>query len=131
PAPSSPRPARRWLAALLLAVGAAQASALELSMWVMPVTTNAAHDIPALIAPWVAAHPGVTVRVTVLDWESGWNKITAAAASRRGPDLLELGSTWMPAIAAMGGLEPLSASQLAEVGNGAPYYPELWKTTQV
>jgi len=124
-------PARGWLAALLLAGCAAKAPALELSMWVMPVTTNAAHDIPALIAPWVAAHPGVTVRVTVLDWESGWNKITAAAASRRGPDLLELGSTWMPAIAAMGGLEPLSASQLAEVGNGAPYYPELWKTTQV
>nr|MDP9125212.1 extracellular solute-binding protein [Pseudomonadota bacterium] len=48
-----------------------------------------------------------------------------------GPDLLELGTTWMPAIAAMGGLEPLSAKQLAEVDNGAPYYPELWKTTQV
>jgi multiple sugar transport system substrate-binding protein len=116
---------------LLLAFGGAKAWALELSMWVMPVTTNAAHDIPALVAPWVAAHPGVTVRVTVLDWESGWNKITAAAASRRGPDLLELGTTWMPAIAAMGGLEPLSAAQLAEVGNGAPYYPQLWKTTQV
>ncbi|HEY9022706.1 MAG TPA: sugar ABC transporter substrate-binding protein [Burkholderiaceae bacterium] len=128
--PAAPR-ARRWLAALLLAGCAAKASALELSMWVMPVTTNAQHDIPALLAPWVAAHPGITVRVTVLDWESGWNKITAAAASRRGPDLLELGTTWMPAIAAMGGLEPLSAAQLAEVGNGAPYYPELWKTTQV
>lgn len=127
---SAPR-ARRWLAALVLAGVAAQASALELSMWVMPVTTNAQHDIPALIAPWVKAHPGVTVRVTVLDWESGWNKITAAAASRRGPDLLELGSTWMPAIAAMGGLEPLSAAQLAEVDNGAPYYPQIWKTTQV
>jgi multiple sugar transport system substrate-binding protein len=100
-------------------------------MWVMPVTPDAQHDIPALLAPFLKAHPGLTVRVTVLDWESGWNKITAAAASRRGPDLLELGSTWMPAIAAMGGLEPLSAAQLAEVGDGAPYYAELWKTTQV
>jgi len=133
PGPAS-KPARRawrWAAALWLAAGAAKAPAHELSMWVMPVTADAAHDIPALIAPWVAAHPGVTVRVTVLDWESGWNKITAAAASRRGPDLLELGTTWMPAIAAMGGLEPLSPAQLAEVGNGAPYYPQLWKTTQV
>jgi len=131
PAASRLRWAAAWLAGVAVLAGAGQASAGELSMWVMPVTTNAQHDIPALIAPWVAAHPGVTVRVTVLDWESGWNKITAAAASRRGPDLLELGSTWMPAIAAMGGLEPLSATQLAEVGNGAPYYPELWKTTQV
>ncbi len=124
---------RRRVAALALALAGAAgtAGAVELTMWVMPVTNNAQHDIPALIAPWLAQHPGTTVRVTVLDWESGWNKITAAAASRRGPDLLELGSTWMPAIAAMGGLEPLSAAQLAEVGNGAPYYAPLWKTTQV
>ncbi len=124
----------RWRAAaagLLLGALGSHAAAIELTMWVMPVTTNAQHDVPALIAPWLAQHPGVTVRVTVLDWESGWNKITAAAASRRGPDVLELGTTWMPAIAAMGGLERLSAAQLAEVGNGAPYYAQLWKTTQV
>ena len=124
----------RWRAAavgLLLGALASRTLAVELTMWVMPVTTNAQHDVPALIAPWLAQHPGVTVRVTVLDWESGWNKITAAAASRRGPDVLELGTTWMPAIAAMGGLERLSAAQLAEVGNGAPYYAQLWKTTQV
>lgn len=134
--PGAPRPggvarACRALVGLALAAATAQAAAEELTLWVMPVTTNAQHDIPALIAPWVAQHSGLTVRVTVLDWESGWNKITAAAASRRGPDVLELGTTWMPAIAAMGGLEPLSPAQLAEVGNGAAYYPELWKTTQV
>jgi len=123
--------ARRCAAGLALGLLAPAAVAVELTMWVMPVTTNAQHDIPDLIAPFLKTHPGITVRVTVLDWESGWNKITAAAASRRGPDLLELGTTWMPAIAAMGGLEPLSAAQLAEVGNGTPYYAELWKTTQV
>jgi multiple sugar transport system substrate-binding protein len=134
-APSAPKARTgRWrvaAAGLLLGAMASRAFAIELTMWVMPVTTNAQHDVPALIAPWLAQHPGVTVRVTVLDWESGWNKITAAAASRRGPDVLELGTTWMPAIAAMGGLERLSAAQLAEVGNGAPYYAQLWKTTQV
>jgi multiple sugar transport system substrate-binding protein len=134
-APSAPKARTgRWrvaAAGLLLGAMASRAFAVELTMWVMPVTTNAQHDVPALIAPWLAQHPGVTVRVTVLDWESGWNKITAAAASRRGPDVLELGTTWMPAIAAMGGLERLSAAQLAEVGNGAPYYAQLWKTTQV
>ena len=130
PVPRAAR-ARAWVAGALLAACANHVAAVELTMWVMPVTANAQHDVPNLIAPWLARHPGVTVRVTVLDWESGWNKITAAAASRRGPDLLELGTTWMPAIAAMGGLERLSAAQLAEVGNGAPYYPELWKTTQV
>ncbi len=128
----TPGAAARLLAAAFLATATCtNAGATELTMWVMPVTTNAAHDIPALIAPWLALHRDVTLKLTVLDWESGWNKITAAAASRRGPDLLELGTTWMPAIAAMGGLEPLSAAQLAQVDNGAAYFPELWKTTQI
>jgi multiple sugar transport system substrate-binding protein len=140
PSPSTCQEARRaaWrgracraLAGALLAVGATAAGAVELTLWVMPVTTNAGHDIPDLLGPWLALHKDVTVKVTVLDWESGWNKITAAAASRRGPDLLELGSTWMPAIAAMGGLERLDAAQLAQVDNGAPFFAELWKTTQV
>ena len=133
PTPTRRHPglARRVALGAAVAACAASAPAVELSMWVMPVTTNAQHDVPDLIAPFLKSHPGITVRVTVLDWESGWNKITAAAASRRGPDLLELGTTWMPAIAAMGGLEALTPAQLAQVDNGAPYYAQLWKTTQV
>ena len=121
----------RALAAVTLATIMTGAGATELTMWVMPVTVNAQHDIPELMQPWLAQHPGVTVKVTVLDWESGWNKITAAAASRRGPDLLELGTTWTPAIAAMGGIEKLSAAQLAEIDGGAAFFPELWKTNGI
>jgi multiple sugar transport system substrate-binding protein len=121
--------------AVLFAVlgGASQAKGAptELTLWVMPVTTNAQQDIAELVRPWLREHPDVRVKLAVLDWESGWNKITAAAASRRGPDLLELGTTWMAAIAAMGGIEPLTDAQLAEVDGGAAYFPELWKTTQV
>jgi multiple sugar transport system substrate-binding protein len=97
----------------------------------MPVTAHAQQDIAALVQPYLAQHPGLTLKVTVLDWESGWNKITAAAAARRGPDMLELGTTWMPAIAAMGGLEPLTPEQLAQIDQGAAFYPELWKTTHI
>ena len=126
---------RRAVAVTLAGFGvvhaASAAAPVELTMWVMPVTVNAQHDIPDLMKPWLAAHPNVSVKVTVLDWESGWNKITAAAASRRGPDLLELGTTWTPAIAAMGGIEKLSPAQLAEIDNGAAYFPALWQTTQV
>jgi multiple sugar transport system substrate-binding protein len=109
----------------------AAAAVTELTMWVMPVTTNAQRDMALLLAPWLADHPAVRVKVTVLDWESGWNKITAAAASRRGPDLLELGSTWMPAIAAMGGIEALTPAQIDEAGGAGAFHAELWKTCGV
>jgi multiple sugar transport system substrate-binding protein len=125
---------RRWhvaLAAALALCAQTPARATELTLWVMPVTTSAQRDMATLLQPYLAQHKDLTVRVTVLDWESGWNKITAAAASRRGPDLLELGTTWMSAIAAMGGLEALSPAQLAQVDQGAAFYPELWKTTHI
>src|SRR6478609_5537487 len=119
------------VAAALALCAQSPARATELTLWVMPVTTNAQRDMATLLQPYLAQHKDLTVRVTVLDWESGWNKITAAAASRRGPDLLELGTTWMSAIAAMGGLEPLTSAQLAQVDQGSVFYAELWKTTHV
>jgi multiple sugar transport system substrate-binding protein len=125
---------RRLIAAAAAALALCAQSpghATELTLWVMPVTTTAQRDMATLLAPYLAQHKDLAIKVTVLDWESGWNKITAAAAARRGPDLLELGTTWMSAIAAMGGLEALTPPQLAQVDNGAAFYPELWKTTHI
>ena len=116
------------LGGLLLA---SQAAAVDLTMWVMPVTINAQKDVLSVLKPYLDKHKDVNIKVTVLDWESGWNKITAAAASKQGPDLLELGTTWSAAIAAMGGLEALSDDQLKQVDNGKVFYPALWNTNMI
>lgn len=46
------------------------------------------------------AHPGVDVRVEQLTWQSGREKIVAAIAAGRPPDLCELGSTFLPGLVA-------------------------------
>jgi len=45
-------------------------------------------------------HPGVEVRVEQLTWQSGREKIVAAIAAGRPPDLAEIGSTFLPGLVA-------------------------------
>jgi multiple sugar transport system substrate-binding protein len=45
-------------------------------------------------------HPDITVQVEQLTWQSGREKIVAAIAAGRPPDLAELGSTFLPGLVA-------------------------------
>ncbi len=47
-----------------------------------------------------AANPGLHVQVEQLTWQSGREKIVAAIAAGRPPDLCELGSTFLPGLVA-------------------------------
>lgn len=126
-----PRTLPRVLAAIALAAGAAcaTATAAELNLWVMSTTDQQQQDMRELLKPFVAAHPALRVNVTVLHWESAWAKITAAAASGQGPDVIELGTTWVPAIASMGALEQVTPAQQAQVGGAPAFFPVMWGTT--
>ena len=123
----------RTLATGLLGVGvfafAAKSHAAELNLWVMSTTEQQQQDMRELLRPFIAGNPNLRVNVTVLNWESAWAKITAAAASGQGPDVLELGTTWVPAISSMGALEALSEQQQNEVGGAKAFLPVMWGTT--
>jgi multiple sugar transport system substrate-binding protein len=123
-------PAARLIAATLIATFlCAAVPAAELNVWVMSTTEQQQQDMRTLLRPFLAEHPDLRVNVTVLNWESAWAKITAAAASGQGPDVIELGSTWVPAISSMNALEPVSAAQQAELGGAKAFFPVMWDTT--
>ena len=61
-----------------------------------------------LIAEFEREHPGIRVEMQQLTWQSGLEKIIAAAAAGRPPDLCELGSTWFAKFAANGALADLT-----------------------
>jgi multiple sugar transport system substrate-binding protein len=68
-----------------------------------------AEVIDPLLRDFEREHPGVTVRMEQLTWQSGLEKITAAVASRKVPDLCEIGSTEMPRLLHSGSLSDWSA----------------------
>jgi multiple sugar transport system substrate-binding protein len=124
--------ARKLINGLLCAAlcgGPLLARAAELNLWVMSTTDQQQQDMRELLRPFLAANPSLRVNVTVLNWESAWAKITAAAASGQGPDVLELGTTWVPAISSMGALEPLTEQQVNEAGGARAFFPVMWGTT--
>ncbi len=116
---------------LFLSVGATTTSvnASELNIWIMSTTAQPQQDMREILRPYLASHPHLRVNVTVLNWENAWAKISAAAASGQGPDLLELGSTWVAAISAKDALEPINLAQQNEVGGERAFFPALWVTT--
>ena len=103
--------AAAWLLAMVLAAGLAlPAGAQELTIWTF---WSEEWLRPALDA-FEAAHPGVKVIHEQLTWENGLDKITVAIAARNGPDVMELGSTWMPQFMGAGALAPIDVGELAE-----------------
>jgi len=57
-----------------------------------------------------ARHPDLSVESQQLTWQSGFEKIVLAFASRTAPDLCEIGSTWVAKFAAEGALRDLPES---------------------
>jgi multiple sugar transport system substrate-binding protein len=104
-------------------------SAAELNVWIMSTTMQQQQDMKDLLRPYLIKNPNVRVNVTVLNWSSAWSKITAAAASGQGPDLVELGTTWVAAISSLGALEPISDRELNAVGGSKIFFPAIWGTT--
>ncbi|MEK7376789.1 MAG: extracellular solute-binding protein, partial [Candidatus Margulisiibacteriota bacterium] len=126
-----------WVLSLILAAavsgfgcGPAKKSAAPVGqtvvqMWVMPNSLEPVKDIEAVLADFESQNPGIKVQITSVDWGSAWTKITTAATSGDTPDLVQLGSTWVGAISAMGALVDLK-EKVSEVGGASAFLPVSW-----
>lgn len=62
-------------------------------------------------------NPGVKVDVQAIPWDSAHDKLLTAVASKNGPDIVQMGTTWIPEFA--------SAGALADLSSYVSQYPEL------
>jgi multiple sugar transport system substrate-binding protein len=97
----------------------------DLLVWVMPNSPKPEKDMESLLEPFKAAHPDVNVKVSVLDWGSAWTKLTTAAISGDGPDVVQLGTTWTPFMTDLGALLPLDDVD-AELHIKDAFLPSTW-----
>lgn len=100
------------------------------SMWIMPNSGAPEEDLRATLEPFLAANKDIQLEITVLDWGSAWTKITTAATSGEGPDITQLGTTQVAAVAAMGALEDLTGLYPSFGGEGA-FVEAALPTTQI
>mgnify|MGYP000903934838 CR=1 FL=1 len=101
-----------------------------IQMWVMPNSMEPIKDIEAILAPFEKANPDIDVVVTSVDWGSAWTKITTAATSGDTPDIVQLGSTWVGAISAMGALADLK-DRVPDIGGSSAFIPPAWVSSGI
>ncbi|WP_193106528.1 sugar ABC transporter substrate-binding protein [Brachybacterium sp. FME24] len=98
--------------------GVVDGSGKTITMWLME-GTNASADtyIEELKAAFTEA-TGATLDVQVQPWDGAHDKFVTAMAGGTGPDVAEVGTTWVPEFADAGGLDDLTedidAAGLAE-----------------
>ncbi|MFF9126546.1 extracellular solute-binding protein [Streptomyces sp. NPDC014889] len=110
----------------------------ELTVWLMRDSVSAAFQKEFTTA-FGAAHPDITLKIQIQEWDGIGQKVTAALASNDAPDVIEVGNTQVAQYAQSGGLVDLTAKKtdldggtwlegLAEPGSwegrqyGIPYY---------
>ncbi|RXZ83880.1 extracellular solute-binding protein [Paenibacillaceae bacterium] len=87
---------------------------VTLNVWGMG---EEAKTLPKISEEFTKENPNITVKVQSLPWAQGHEKMLTAVASKKGPDVIQMGTSWIPEFGEAGALADLT-----------PYleqYPEL------
>jgi multiple sugar transport system substrate-binding protein len=76
-----------------------------------------AKTLPKLAEEFTKENPNITVKVQALPWNQGHEKLLTAIASKKGPDVIQMGTSWIPEFA--------EAGALADLNPYVEQYPEL------
>ena len=63
----------------------------------------------ALVPAFEARHPGLSVHVQQIPWSAAHEKLLTAFVGGALPDVIQVGNTWIPELAALDALEPLDS----------------------
>ncbi|MBB6672112.1 sugar ABC transporter substrate-binding protein [Cohnella nanjingensis] len=80
---------------------------VTLNVWGMG---DEAKSLPAMAEKFQAENPNITVKIQAIPWATAHDKLLTAVASKKGPDVVQMGTTWIPEFAAAGALMDLSGS---------------------
>ncbi len=73
----------------------------------------------------------VHVNLHVLSWETGHSQLTRDAIYNTGPDVSEIGSTWLNDLMGMNALHPFSPQELLKIGKPEEFIPASWEMGRV
>jgi multiple sugar transport system substrate-binding protein len=76
-----------------------------------------AKALPKIADEFEKENPEINVKVQALPWDQAHDKLLTAVASKKGPDVVQMGTTWIPEFA--------SANALLDLTEDAEKFPEL------
>ncbi len=75
-----------------------------LKVWFMGTSDT----VKPIAEMYEAKNPGIKVDVQAIPWDTAHDKLLTAVASKNGPDVVQMGTTWIPEFAAAGALKDMS-----------------------
>lgn len=109
--------------------GAASFRGETVRLWIMNNGPDPVGDTERIVRPF-EDRTGVDVEVELVGWDVQFDRIRNAAASGRGPDVTQAGTTQVPFFAALGGFDDLG-DKVEAIGGESGYAPGIWETSQV
>jgi ABC-type glycerol-3-phosphate transport system substrate-binding protein len=91
-----------------------------LTVWAMGTEGEKLGDVAMA---YEKAHPHISVKVTPVGWDVVHQKLVAAAAAGKLPDVVQMGGSFLGEFAGMGALEPVDT----EVFKQGDFFPAAWK----
>lgn len=88
--------------------GSKDASGKKLTFWVMKGTNPDSSAFYKKAKKAFKKETGATVKIQEIDWANAHKKFVTSFAGDTGPDVAEIGTTWTPEFAAVGGLDDIT-----------------------
>lgn len=102
----------------------------EIELSVQQHTPETAEVLAALLKQF-ELRTRVRVNLRILDWVSARAELNRVALRGQGPDVSEIGSTWVTELIAMNALRPFAAPELAKIGQPQDFATASWETVHI
>ncbi len=104
----------------------------ELALSIMATMPDPDHkeDLLRLLAQF-EAQTRIHVNLRVLTWMEGWTELVKVALYGHGPDVSEIGSTWMSSLVGMNALLPFSEWDISSLGGPNAFLPSAWQSVSL
>jgi multiple sugar transport system substrate-binding protein len=103
-------------------------SKTRIVFWHMPNGGDPAGAVRAEIEAFNQIYPDIQVEAQQVSWAEAFLRIQTAVQGGEGPDVTQLGTTWVPGFTAMGGLREYTPAEVAAWGGESAFAPASWST---
>ncbi len=100
---------------------------VELDFSVMAASLEAGYSLRPLLDEF-ERYAHVKVNFSVFTWDTGWSDVMKIALYGHGPDVSELGTTWIGSIASMNSLRNFTGSEIRMLGGEGAFLKDSWAT---
>src|SRR5512143_1870538 len=73
----------------------------------------------------------IHVKVRLSAWDTAWSELVKVALYNDGPDLSEVGSTWLGDLISMSALHAFEAEEINQLGKAGHFLPAAWQGCQL